>query len=297
VLLSEYPFLSGRGAVLPAALAFIAPLASAGQGSRAWDVTFQAAICSCYVALLVLMHFYDLSRRRIHALAEVQGVGVGRNFTFTSPELQESFEVWRMKGLFWRALDWGTFVILAAFTLKVISLWEACGPLHRLWALGAAMSWAPRVLFLSRLSSRGHSALGLFCYTYSWVTRGIMLLYGDECVVASFGRHLFSGSVAGSVLSSILLHISGHLLTPVSQALLPWKMSTGLLGFTLMGYLHVLRQEGGIDWTVDKDRWGLLMLVIGQAITSLAIFSVCTAVTEAGMGKFLATQQRAAVTR
>jgi hypothetical protein len=294
VLVSEYPFLCGRGAVLPVLLAFVAPLASAGRGSRAWDAAFQTAICGCYVALLLSMHLFDLARRRVETKAGARGVAVRRDCCFTSPELQEAFEGWRLKGPFWRLLDWATVAYVAAYMVKLARLRSVCGPLHLIWALGSFISSASRALCLHSLSPRGHSLLSLTGFSYIWVTRSMMLVSGDECVVASVGRQMYSGSVAAGVFMSILLYVAAHLLNPVSQAFIPWKMTSGVVGYTLVGYLHILRREDGIDWEVDKERWGLLMLVIGQVITSLAILHVGTLVCEASMHSFLSGQPAAA---
>eukprot|EP00193_Tetraselmis_chui_P017364 CAMPEP_0177782204 /NCGR_PEP_ID=MMETSP0491_2-20121128/18315_1 /TAXON_ID=63592 /ORGANISM="Tetraselmis chuii, Strain PLY429" /LENGTH=144 /DNA_ID=CAMNT_0019302433 /DNA_START=99 /DNA_END=533 /DNA_ORIENTATION=+ len=124
-------------------------------------------------------------------------------------------------------------------------------------------------------------------YNYSWAIRCIMLWTGDQCVVESGGGHLFSASMPVAVFTSIIIYVACYILTPVSPAFFPYKMATGLVGYTLAAYLHILRREEGIDWTVDSDRWGLLVLVFGHASISLVIFAVHTTLCEMNMRQFL----------
>eukprot|EP00193_Tetraselmis_chui_P003124 CAMPEP_0177756170 /NCGR_PEP_ID=MMETSP0491_2-20121128/2964_1 /TAXON_ID=63592 /ORGANISM="Tetraselmis chuii, Strain PLY429" /LENGTH=163 /DNA_ID=CAMNT_0019271731 /DNA_START=1582 /DNA_END=2073 /DNA_ORIENTATION=- len=145
----------------------------------------------------------------------------------------------------------------------------------------------PRALRLKQLSSRSYSILNMLGFSSGWAIRCIMLWTGDQCVVESGGGHLFSASMPVAVFTSIIIYVACYILTPVSPAFFPYKMATGLVGYTLAAYLHILRREEGIDWTVDSDRWGLLVLVFGHASISLVIFAVHTTLCEMNMRQFL----------
>jgi hypothetical protein len=286
VLLGEYPFLSGRGAVLPIVIAVFAPLSAAGHGSRSWEFVYHSMLCGCYLALLVSTHYYDLARQRVQGTS--QGVvTVRREFCFASTELQEAFESWKRNRVLPLLLDAVQVAFIAVFAVKLIKHRAVCGLFHQFLALGGPMTAMPRALHLKKLSSWSHSTLSMMGFTYSWAMRCVVLWSGDECVVASCGGHLYAASMPVAVATSIIYYLACYILTPVSPAFFPYKMVTGLIGHTLVGYLHILRREEGIDWTVDSDRWGLLMLLFAHAFTSLVIFGVHTILCEMNMREFL----------
>jgi len=145
VLLGEYPFLSGRGAVLPLVLAVVAPLSAAGHGSRSWEFVYHSMLCGCYLALLISTHYYDLARQRVQGAS--QGVvNIRRDFCFASTELQEAFETWKMNKLLPRLLDSVQVAYIALFAVKLLKHRAACGPVHQLLALGGPITAMPRAL-------------------------------------------------------------------------------------------------------------------------------------------------------
>jgi hypothetical protein len=277
-LLLEYPMTG-----------LVAAVVSLNQGFFISEAT-TVALCLCLLALLYCVHLYDLARQRVQEVARSvdAGIEIRRNFCFASTETQESFERWRHRAMFWRALDWGAVAHNGVFTLKLAWRRE-CGTSFQIVPLLAVFSLLlGRMTFREKLSSAAYSLLSLFANTLVWATHCGFLLAGDPCFGA-VGREGFADSIQMQALFACAALVITNLITPVCQAFVPLKLSIAFAGSLASSYMHMLFRDGGLNVEVDREGWGYFWLCLGLCICTMATFHANTMLVETGMTRFLTT--------
>lgn len=259
------------------------------------------ALCLGFLGFALCIHSYDLSKNRVQQVARNGNIRgnrgysqeIQRNFCFVSVELQELFELWWRRALFWRALDWGAVLHMTVFTVKIAGKAECGAVPHAVLPLGVTSLMLVRVLLREKLSSGTYSLLSLLASALIWITDCGFLLAGDRCFGA-LGKDPFAGPVPAQVLFACTILTITNLITPVSQPYVPLKFGIGFVGSISSSYLHVLYRDGALHREVDPEGWNIYWLCVGIATCSLATFHVNTRLVEAGMLRFLGNddQQR-----
>jgi len=288
-LLREYPALSFKPVLLPVAIAHL--IAESVRYEYPAAASFLLpTLYLFWMAALMYAHFYDLGRRHVQSLA--RGVDsrlkIGKDFCFSSAELQESFERWRLNAPFWTALEYLSLLHVALLDLK-FALTEECrasGAIFQPWHLAVPVLVCCRVGFRGRLSPFGYSILSFGIYAYAWCVQGSMLLSGDKCF-GVIGDESFKGPMVKQAVAASAYFGVTYLVSPVAQAFVPLKLAVGCVGCVCCTYPHVIMKDGAIDFQLDAELWSLYWICVGVLLMAFVSLQASVRLTQAGMSQFL----------
>lgn len=257
----------------------------------AWPL---AILCCAGVAMCV--HCYDLARERVKAAMGRVGASIAADtrLAFECKQLQDSYERWYVSARLPTLQEWAVHSHSVMFLIKLART-PQCGWGHQLLTGLLSLLLLSRFLGRSRLSPVGYSVISLAFLLLAWTIHARQLLEGDRCI-GGFGAQAFQASTATGVLVSCVCLCFMWMATPVSQDFALLKVAINLVGGSCVCYLHMLMRGESVDSSLDERRWGLLWLLSGLVICSMACFLLSTALTEASMLCYMEKMRRGSST-